>query len=197
MIGEKMRDALLAALKPYPVFSVREIAAVLGKGRPYAYLAAFRLKKAGLIREIEKGKYTAQEDPFAIASWVAWPSYISGWAALNYHKLTEQLPFAIQIVTTRQRKSPSLVFNNTRLEFTRLKKDAFFGYRRVAYAQGQIFVAEAEKAIVDALALRRMSLPEAVGLVRHNKRKINLRKLLAYSKSARGLAKKLRGALHD
>jgi predicted transcriptional regulator of viral defense system len=192
-----MRSALLTALKNYPVFSVRDISAVLGKSRPYASLAAFRLKKAGVIHELEKGKYTLEQDPFLIASWVVWPSYISGWAALNYHKLTEQLPFAIQISTTRQRKNHTLLFHGTKLDFIRIKKSAFFGYKRAAYAQNQIFIAEPEKAIIDALASKRMSLSEAAELVRVNRGKINQRKLLTYSKAARGLVKKLKGVLHD
>jgi predicted transcriptional regulator of viral defense system len=192
-----MRSALLSALKKYPVFSVRDISAVLGRGRPYASLAAFRLKKAGILHELEKGKYTLESDPFLVASWVVWPSYISGWAALNYHKLTEQLPFAIQVMTTRARKNKALLFHGTKLDFTRIQKRAFCGYTRAVYAQNQIFVAEKEKAIVDALASKRMSLPEAVDLVRRNKGKISLRKLLTYSKTSRGLTQKLKGALHD
>lgn len=192
-----MRSALISALKNYPVFSIREISAVLGKSRPYASLAAFRLKKAGLLYEIEKGKYTLEQDPFLIASWVVWPSYISGWAALNYHKLTEQLPFAIQVTTTRQRKNQALLFHGAKLDFVRVKKSAFYGYKRVAYAQNQIFVAEAEKAIVDALAAKKMSLGEAAELAHKNRGKISRRRLLAYSRSFRGLTHKLKGALHD
>ena len=192
-----MKDALISALKKYPVFGICEISAVLGKGRPYASLAAFRLKKAGILHEIEKGKYTLEQDPFLIASWVVWPSYISGWAALNYHQLTEQLPFTIQIITTRRRKNKAISFGVTRLDFTLIQKSAFCGYKRVAYSNGQIFVAEKEKAIADALASGRMSLAEAVEMVNKNNRKINKRKLLVYSKSSLGLAKKLEGALYD
>ena len=79
-----MKERLLKALTGYPVFSVRDIAGVLGKSQNYAYLVAHRLKKAGVIHEIEKGKYSVDSDPFLVASWITWPSYISSWAALNF-----------------------------------------------------------------------------------------------------------------
>lgn len=47
-----MEKELLNALKPYPVFTVKDIANVLNKSREYAYLVAYRLKKADAIKEI-------------------------------------------------------------------------------------------------------------------------------------------------
>lgn len=192
-----MREALLSALRQYPVFSVRSLASTLGKRRPYAYLVAYRLKKAGAIHEIEKGKYTVESDPFLVASWVVWPSYISGWAALHYHKMTEQLPFAIQIVTTRRRKNPVIFFKGTKLNFTYIKKSAFCGYARIDYAGRYIFMAQKEKAIADALASKRMSFAEAAEIVRRNRGKLNIRRLLSYANAAGGPAKKLKEVLHD
>ncbi|MCQ8898325.1 MAG: hypothetical protein NQU48_02650 [Hadesarchaea archaeon] len=62
------------------------------------------MKREKLIREIERNKYTLHEDPLLIASSITWPSYISCWAALSHHHLTEQLRTAIHVVTTRSRK---------------------------------------------------------------------------------------------
>ena len=47
-----MKDTLIEALQRYPVFTVREMAQVLGKSSSYAYLVAYRLKKSGIIQEI-------------------------------------------------------------------------------------------------------------------------------------------------
>ena len=192
-----MQKQLLAALKRYPVFTVRDIAGVLGKKMNYAYLVAHRLKKAKAIYEIEKGKYSLEEDPFLVASWVVWPSYLSCWAALNYYKLTEQLPFTLQVVTTRKRKRKVISFANAKIEFIRVKKPAFFGFRRVLYRDKEIFVAEKEKALVDALATRKMTLGEALEIIRSNGRKLNKNKVFAHARLYRGLAKKIRGVLHD
>ena len=192
-----MKKALIAAVKRYPVFSVREIGDVLGKGRSYAYLAAYRAKKAGVIQEIEKGKYTLEEDPFLIASWIVWPSYISGWAALHYHKMTEQLPFTIHVATTRKRKRKRIHFGGAKIEFIRIKKEALCGFHRVSYRDKEVFIAEKEKAIVDGIAARKISFAEAADLVRQNRKKISSRRLLSYAKAVRGLVKRLKGVLND
>jgi len=192
-----MKKALLTALKRYPVFTVRAISDVLDVSRDYAYTVAYRLKKAGEIHEIEKGKYTMEEDAFLVASWITWPSYISGWAALNYYKLTEQLPFTIHVVTTRKRKNKIIAYGNSRIEFIKIKESAFFGFRRVVYQNKEIFIAEEEKALIDALATKKMSLGEARDIIENNKRKLNKTKLLSYAKITKGLAKKLKGFPYD
>jgi predicted transcriptional regulator of viral defense system len=190
-----MQRRLIAALKRYPVFTVRDITNILDKPREYAYLVAYRLKKAGVITEIEKGKYTFEDDPFVVASWIVWPSYISGWAALNFYKLTEQLPFTIHVITTKKRKRKIISYGDTRIEFVKIKRSAFFGFDRIVYQGREIFIAEKEKAIIDALATKKMSLREAIELIKHNRRKINRSKLLSYARISKGLSKKLREML--
>lgn len=192
-----MQKQLLGALDRYPVFTIRDIENILDKKRAYAYLVAYRLKKTGVIREIEKGKYTLENDPFLIASWIVWPSYISGFAALNYHKLTEQLPFTIHVVTTRKRKKKIIRFMNTGIEFLKIKKEAFFGYRRVIHHKKEVFIAEPEKAIVDGLATKKMSFSEAIDIYKNNRKKISKKKLFSYAGVFRGIAGRLKVALDD
>ncbi len=192
-----MQKTVLTALKRYPVFSVRDIANVLNKNINYAYTVAYRLKKSGIIHEIEKGKYTMEEDSFLVASWITWPSYISGWSALNYYKLTEQLPFTIHVITTRKRKNKIAVYGNSRIEFIKIKKSAFFGFERVIYQNKEIYIAEKEKALVDALATKKMSLGEAIDIIKNNGKKINKNKLFSYAKIINGLTKKLKEGLND
>jgi predicted transcriptional regulator of viral defense system len=197
MIGGMMEKELVRALRRYPVFSVRDIAGVLNKGRNYAYLVAYRLKKNGAINEIEKGKYSLDSDPFLVASWVVWPSYISGWAALNYYNLTEQLPFTIHVMTTRKRKRKIISYGNAKIEFVKIKNSAFTGFQRIPYQGKEIFIAEKEKAIIDGLATKKMSFGEAIELIRINRGKISSRKLFSYARAWTGLAKRLKAMLDD
>ncbi len=185
------------ALQEYPVFTVRDVASLLNKKRDYAYLQVFRWKKKKLIIEIEKGKYTVEEDPFLISSWVVWPSYISGWAALHYYHLTEQLPFTIQIITTRRRKKKVLMYGKVKIEFTTVKPFFFLGFERIIYQQREIFIAEKEKALIDALAAKRMSLAESIEIIKNNKGKINHRKLFSYAALVKGLTTRLKRELYD
>ncbi len=192
-----MKEAIRKTLQDYPVFTVRDLASMLNKTREYAYLQVYRWKKKELLHEIEKGKYTLEEDPFLISSWIVWPSYISGWAALHYYRLTEQLPFTIQVVTTRKRKQRILNYGNASIEFTTVKSPFFIGFQRVIYQQKEIFIAEKEKALIDALATKRMSLAEGIEIIRNNKRKISLRKLFAYAALVKGLTTKLKAGTYD
>lgn len=187
-----MKEAIRKTLLDYPVFTVRDLASLLNKKREYAYLQAYRWKKEKLIHEIEKGKYTSAEDPFLIASWVIWPSYVSGWAALHYYHLTEQLPFTIQIITTRRRNKKTVNYGSAKLEFTTVKSSFFCGFKKVVYQQHEIFIAEKEKALIDALGMKRMSLAEGIEIIKNNNRKINLKKLFSYAAMVRGLTKKLK-----
>lgn len=192
-----MKEAIRKALQNYPVFTVRDLASLLNKKREYAYLQAYRWKKKRLIHEIEKGKYTLEEDPFLISSWIVWPSYISGWAALHYYHLTEQLPFTIQVITTRKRNRRILNYGKAKLEFTMVKSPFFLGFQRVIYQQHEIFIAEKEKALIDALATRKMSLAEGIEIIKNNKRKINHKKLFSYAALVKGLTLKLKRELYD
>ena len=192
-----MKEAIRKALQNYPVFSVRDLASLLHKKRNYAYLLAYRWKKKDIIHEIEKGKYTMEDDPFLVASWIVWPSYISGWAALHYRHLTEQLPFTIQIMTTRKRKRRVINYGNAKIEFTTVRPSFFLGFQRVIYQQQEIFIAEKEKALIDALAARKMSLAESIEMIKNSKGKINRQKLFSYAKLIRGLTTKLKRELYD
>lgn len=192
-----MKNAIRKALQEYPVFTVRDLASLLNKKINYAYLQAYRWKKEKLIYEIEKGKYTSEEDPFLIASWIVWPSYISGWAALHYYHLTEQLPFTIQVITARKRNKKIINYGNSKIEFTTVKPHFLVGFQKIIYQHQEIFIAEKEKALIDALATKRMSLAEGIEIIKNNKRKINRKKLFAYATMVKGLTTKIRGKLYD
>lgn len=192
-----MRETVREALRDYPVFTVKDVSGLLNKSREYASLQVYRWKKRKLIHEIEKGKYTLEEDPFAIASWIIWPSYISGWAALQYYHLTEQLPFTIQVISSRRRKKRVLHHGKARMEFSTVKPNFFTGFQRVMYQQREIFIAEKEKALIDALVTRKMSLAESLEIIKNNKRKINFRKLFSYATMVRGLTVKLKRERYD
>ena len=192
-----MKEEIRKALQKYPVFTIRDLANLLNKKMDYVYLQTYRWKKKKLIYEIEKGKYTMEEDPFLVASWIVWPSYISGWAAIHYYHFTEQLPFTIQVITSRKRNKKILNYGNAKIELNTIKPSFLKGYKRVIYQQKDIFIAEKEKAFIDALATRKMSLVEGIEIIKNNKRRINLKKLFSYATMVKGLTTKLKRELYD
>jgi len=174
------RLKLLKELGRYPVFSSKIVENVSKQKKEYAKLIIYRLKKAGLITELEKGKYTLHEDPLVVASHIVWPCYISCWAAIRYYNLTEQLPRVISIITTRQRKNKSLKFGPTKIIFVKVTPKNFFGFQKKRYKDFDIFIAEPEKALIDSAMLKKISFSELVDIVKEHIKKIDVNRLIVY-----------------
>jgi predicted transcriptional regulator of viral defense system len=174
------RIKLLKELKRYPVFTTKTIRDITGKERDYSNLIMYRLKKADLIFEIEKNKYTVHNDSFIVASYVVWPSYITGWAALQYYHLTEQLPWKIEVITTRSRKQKEINFGNSKIEFIKTKPEFMFGYGRSYYRGFEIFVADKEKAIADAYVFKRISEDELLEIIKRHINELNVKLISKY-----------------
>ncbi|MBI5036992.1 hypothetical protein HZC09_06660 [Candidatus Micrarchaeota archaeon] len=144
MDSDSFRDAL--EREGIVVFSAKDAARIISKPPGYTRLFLFRLAKRGKVLRVEKGKYCLQSaNELEIASNLAYPSYVSFLSALAFHRLTTQIPIQVQVACTKQKKS--VLFGNVRIAFIKLKRTAFFGFRRY----GNMFVAEPEKAIIDGL----------------------------------------------
>ena len=179
MVG---RIEILKQLAAYPVFTVKTIKDVFNKEKNYGKLITYRLKKAGLIFGLEKNKYTLHEDPVIVASHIVWPSYITSWAALQYHHLTEQLPRTIDVVTSRSRKKKEISFANGKINFIKTKPKNLFGFKKSYYRGFKIFVADGEKAIADAFIISRISEPELLEIISKNRGELDLKLIKKYVK---------------
>ena len=174
------RISLIKRLEKYPIFTLKTVSEIIEKERNYSKLVVYRLKKDKLIYEIEKNKYTLNKDPLIIASNIIWPSYISGWSALRYYNLTEQLPQAVNVITTRARKKRKINFNNTKIIFTKIRPKYFFGYKRERYDNFDIFIADKEKALIDSALLRKVSFQEISSIIKENIKNIDINLLVNY-----------------
>ena len=150
----------IAAILNMPVFGVKDLA---GRGVPPAY-ARQRLhlmSVSGRIARIERGKYTATADPVLVATHVTEPCYLSLWSALNYRGLTDQIPFSVQVVTSRKRFARKLTFASSEIRFYYVRPGMMFGYEQVPFGEGhRIPIAKAEKTIIDAIYLNGMPLED-------------------------------------
>lgn len=169
---------LMRELEKYAVFGNKKVRELIGKDRAYTKLVVYRWKREGLIREIERDKYTVHGDPLLIASNLTWPSYISCWAALRHHDLTEQLPVTIHVVTTRSRKQREIAFGHARIVFIRTKPSYLFGFEKIRLGGLDVFMAEPEKALIDSALFRRVSFSEIAEMVRENFKSIDVGKLI-------------------
>jgi len=168
-------------LEKHVVFKTATLTSIIESNPAYAKLVCQRLKKAGNIIEIERGKYTVHDDAFLISSRIVWPSYISTWSALRYHNLTEQVPHAVWVVTTKKRKCSEIRFNDTTIFFIRTKPKNLFGYSKVEYNGFEVFIADPEKAIVDSLLFKKISVSETYDVLENHIESINVYRLAAYA----------------
>ena len=159
---------LIKELEKYPVFNLKILREIINKDRNYAKIVIYRLKKDNLIFEIEKDKYTTLKEAIVVASNLIWPSYLSCWTALRYYNLTEQLPKNIFVITTKSRKKRTLEFNNSQIIFIKAKTQYFFGYNKEHYGNFDIFIAKKEKAIIDSLYFKQISLSEIYEVIKNS-----------------------------
>ncbi len=162
------------------VFSVKDVAKILNKTSKYSSLILFRLKKRGMILEVEKGKYTLKEtNPYAVFSNLTYPCYISFLTAFSYYNMITQIPKKIQIVCLKSKKK--INFDGYDLKFIKMKQNRFFGYKREKVVQGFIFIGEIEKVIIDSLFLPKYCPIDNIYEVLKEMENINTEKLIDYA----------------
>lgn len=136
-----------------PVFGVRDL---VERGVPpdYARLRLHQMQTSGRIRRVERGKYTTSDDPVLVGTHLTEPCYLSLWSALSARGLTTQVPFAVQVVTSRKRFARHIAFAGAEVRFHQVRPGMMFGYEHVPYGDGcRIPLARVEKVIVDAVYL--------------------------------------------
>lgn len=137
---------LLDRLKERPIFRVQDIERIAYCNKRYAKLILNRLKKRKLIKQITRNTYTTKSNIFVIASNITYPSYVSLWSASYFRGYTEQIVNTIQVATTRRIKP--IKFDNYEIKFIQIND--FFGYEKIRTDEGEMFIVEDEKLLIDA-----------------------------------------------
>lgn len=166
---------IIRLLEKYPLFTLNEFVRLTGKKVQDTRNYLYRLRKEGLIFRIERGKYTAIDNPVAFASCIAVPSYISFWTAIRHYNLTEQMPKDIMVAVPKPKKS--LTFRGTKIRFFTTKQ--MWGYGKQRYGNFDIMIAEAEKAVIDSMLLKNVPFDEIVKAVKSGETDKN--KLISYT----------------
>ncbi len=135
------------------VFSVQQLANLIGEAKSVAKVYAFRLVKKGLANRLVRGKIAFVSDEFVIATQLIEPSYISLYSALLMHQLIQQVPANIECVTPKA----SWKISKIGINYHRIPSSLFFGYERVKSGNDYYFLATPEKALIDGLYLRTYS----------------------------------------
>lgn len=153
----------IADILKKPVFGVKNLAE---RGVPAAY-ARQRLHQmyaSGSIFRVERGKYTASDNAVLVATHVTEPCYLSLWSAMSARGLTTQIPFSVQVVTSRKRFARKLHFSGSEIRYYHVRPGMMFGYENVPFGDGwRIPLARVEKIIIDAIYTREIPLGELGG----------------------------------
>lgn len=165
--------SLLKLLEAYPLFSINDFVRMTGSPVKYARNRIYRMRKAGLIFQVQKGKYTVHTDPLIYASYITVPSYISFWTAIRFYNLTEQLPNGIMVAAPKPKKRIA----SQGIRFFKMKQ--MWGYRKERHAGFDIFVAEREKCIIDCMLLRNLPFDETAKAI--SSKGLDANKLIEYA----------------
>lgn len=162
------------------IFTAIDIRTLFGVSAVATSALLHRYKKRGFILQLKRGLYvfpdTLPPDVY-IASKLYSPSYISLEFALSYHGVIPETVYEITSVTTkatRRFKTLGKIFS-----YRKIKKTAYTGYVVQKQNGMSFYIADAEKAFVDANYLRLMNRQKPIS--RFNKDKINPGKALKYA----------------
>lgn len=179
----KIRD--LALKSGRAVFSIQQLANLIGKPKSIAKVYASRMAKKGLVKRLLRGKISFVEDDFVIAAQLLEPSYISLNSALLFHNIITQVPKAIECVTPRNSRR----YGELGIVYHKIPSRLLFGYKKYRKAGSYIFVAEPEKALLDGIYLNAFKK----GMVKELMEKMDKKKLSEYAAALKGRgAKKAR-----
>lgn len=131
------------------VFSVAQLANLMGKPRSIARVYMQRMVKKGIARKLMRGKISFSDDDYAIASQLVEPSYISLDSALLSHGLIMQVPALTECVTTKN----AICYKELGISYHRISPRLFYGYKKQRRGETYVFMADAEKALIDAVYL--------------------------------------------
>lgn len=187
----------------FSVHDARESAMEIGLAASGVRLLLHRLARAGLLQRIKRGKYTltpmmpgAQAPhPFVVGMALADPCAVSGWAALNHHGLTEQIPNAITLTTPRRVVTPAMrgtvrapastwEVSGQTFEFVTVVSSHFFGYEDEWFGDSRARVFTRERALLDCFALPRRfgGLAEGLAILEEHLKQLELARFVEYAR---------------
>jgi predicted transcriptional regulator of viral defense system len=180
---------------PSPIFTTTELCRAIGEKRENTYTYISRMKRDGLINEVEKGKYTLSKEPLMVATHLTQPSYLSFLPGMSMRGMTDQIPIKMQVISAIQKKPVN--FQNTKIQFIKFKRERIFGYEKVRLGRYEIFVGTPEKLIVDSLYMPK-HVPVSETFKAMTSTSLDEKQMLAYGKRMEsGVTTKRLGYLLD
>lgn len=159
-------------------FTIKDAAKIMKKSDKYA---SKLLSSNKYLKRIERGLYYINNgnpiDFYEIASNIVYPSYISLFSAFEYYSITNQIIKKYSVISIKRHRN--IEFGGNVIEFNFIKRDKFFGYKRI----GNVYIASPEKAFVDSIYYKRPEfsyVEESFNMAMRSKL-INVKRLIEYS----------------
>lgn len=205
ILSQKDAELLGKAIIQYGrILSTRDLTAIFNTA--YTVASAHnrinRLVRAGWLRRIKQGLYLivdslsarSQNDLslYVIANSLVNESYVSLSHALNYYQMFDQYDKTITSISVKNSKKYN--FDNHTYNFSKVKKDLYFGFVEKRENGKIIKIAEAEKALIDYLYLDKSFGGASLVFekIRDHHTEIDLNKLQDYAKrSGTGILRKV------
>jgi predicted transcriptional regulator of viral defense system len=200
--------ALLRALAEegrttFTVADARAAGRGVGVADSYLSVLLHRLQRAGLIRRLKHGTYALatglpgfpEAHPFALGMALVAPSAVSGWAALNHHGLTEQIPRLVTLTTPKRIITPAMrgtvkmapstweVAGQT-FEIVTVVPAHFFGDEEIWLGDSRVRMFDRERALLECFALPRRfgGIAEGLGVLEEHLQLLDLKRLVAHAR---------------
>lgn len=166
--------------KGIKLFSPLDVQRFLGRSKMAITFLMHRLKKQGYVESVKRGLYKLPDEQIPdvyLANKLYEPSYVSLEFALSWHGVIPETVYEITSVTpkaTRRFETQGKIYS-----YRRVKKSAFTGYTTEKQGGLSFFIADPEKAFVDANYFRMRNGLKPIS--RFHKEKIHPAKALRYA----------------
>lgn len=181
----------------------REAARTIRMADSYLSVLLHRLLQAGWVRRIKHGTYALapglpgvpDAHPFAVGMALIDPCAVSGWAALNHHGLSEQIPRVITLTTPKHVVTPAMrgavraapstwEAAGQPFEIITVIPAHFFGDEDVWIGNSRVRIFDRERAVLDCFAMPRRfgGLAEGLGLLEAHLPELDILRLVAHAR---------------
>ncbi len=184
----QLRD--LALQRKRAVYSTQQLAHLLGKPAPIARVYAARLVKNKMAQRVMNGKISFSTDEKVIATQMIEPAYISLHFALLFHQIIQQVPQNVACLTPKASRK----FVRLGILYHKVPPSLMFGFQTHASGNAYYWMADPEKALLDALYLNQFSKTWAKEILPQlNRKKFNI----YFKRFPPRFQKKWKGKIYD
>ena len=176
----RIRDLALGSGRA--LYSIQQLANLVKKPKSVAKVYASRLVKKGLAKRILRGKISFVDDDYVVASQLLEPSYVSLSSALLFHAAINQVPAFVESVTPKNSRR----YEALGVVYHKIPPSLFYGYEKYKKGGSYVFVADAEKALMDWVYLS----PPSKSMITELMGKLDKKKLAGYVARFRGRGRK-------